>query len=74
MEENHIHMIIVREGERKLQIWRVYADGVREAYTKMVLPEPVTDNTDGQFREFCRLLGENLLLDSPKARALLGIA
>lgn len=74
MIENHIHMVVVRAGERKLQIWRVYEDGGREAYTKMVLPGPITESSDGEFREFCRLLGENLLLDSPKARELLGIA
>jgi hypothetical protein len=68
---NYNHLIEIGEQDRRLTIYRVYEDGRRELFTAIELPAQSIDYNKVQFEKFCRLLGENLLLDSPKARKLL---
>ena len=70
MLPKYSHLIYVDEPSRKVIIHRVHSDGRRELFTEALLP--LTHGADG-FAEFCRMLGENVLLDSPATRKLLGL-
>jgi hypothetical protein len=72
-EQNFSHMIEVDEGGRLLRIYRVFPDGRRQMFTETTLPSSPVDPNSPQYEEFVRLLGENILLDSPAARRILGI-
>jgi len=65
------HLVDVDAGTRKLIIHRVYPDGRKELFTQVDLPAGKTSANEKLLDEFCRMLGENLLLDSPVARKLL---
>ena len=68
----HSHLIEIDQGERSVTIYRV-KDGERELYTSVKLPSTTWDTDRQAIESFCRMLGENILLDSPAARKLLGI-
>jgi hypothetical protein len=63
------HLIEIDETARVLRIHRVFADGRRHLFTETPLP---TDVKGSKYGEFARVLGENILLDSPAARRILG--
>lgn len=66
------HLIEISEEERLLNIYRI--DGVdRQFYASVKLPEKIWTQSPDEFREFCRILGENIILDSPQARKLFDI-
>ena len=65
------HLVEMDASKRLLVVYRVYADGRRELFTQVDLPTDTAAKNKGQLDEFCRMLGENLLLDSPDARNLL---
>jgi hypothetical protein len=67
----YCHLVEVDETSSKLIIYRVYFDGRKELYTQVDLPVGAKE-TDS-LGAFCRMLGENLLLDSPVARKLLNL-
>ena len=58
----------IRE-DKQLHIFRVYEGGKEELYTTIDLPDP---NNEEELNGFFRILGENIILDSPAARKLLG--
>jgi hypothetical protein len=66
----HSHLIEIDEGEGSLRIFRV-RDGERELYTSVELPSTTWDTDPQAIESFCRMLGENILFDSPAARKLL---
>jgi hypothetical protein len=72
-EQNFSHMIEVDEGGRLLRIYRIFPDGRRQMFTEATLPSSPVDPNSPQYEEFVRLLGENILLDSPAARRVLSI-
>ncbi len=65
------HLVCVDEAAREVLIYRVDAKGERSLYTKGPLPETAGWSPD--LESFARQLGENLLIDSPAARRLLGL-
>lgn len=66
----HDHLIEIDEKNRLLTIHRVR--GVeRQLYTSVKLPAGKWDENPEAMAEFCRMLGENILWDSPQARKLL---
>lgn len=72
--QNYCHLMEIDEDRRQLTIYRIYSDGKKELFTAVDLPSAAFKNEDeDMFGEFARLLGENLLLDSPIARKLLGV-
>ncbi len=73
MDVTYSHRVDVDKVARRLTIHRVYAGGRTELYTEMDLPARTIDDSEEAFRAFSCLLGENLLLDSPAARELLGL-
>jgi hypothetical protein len=71
MGNNYSHLVDIDESERKLIVHRVFADGRKELFTQVDLPVAPGNTGDKSLEKFCRILGENLLLDSPAARRLL---
>lgn len=73
MISNHGHLIEIDETQRRLVIHRIYADGRKDLFTSVELPAKSATPAKDQVTRFCQMLGENLLLDSPAARKLLGL-
>jgi hypothetical protein len=71
-EPNFSHLIQIDETARLLRIHRVFEDGRQHLFTETPLPPRGADSESSQFTEFARILGENILLDSPAARRALG--
>lgn len=67
------HLIEISENDRRLIIYRVYEDNRTELFTEVDIPSKTAAENKDKFEEFARLLGENLLLDSPIARKLLDL-
>jgi hypothetical protein len=68
----HSHLIEIDQAERSLTIYRIRGSE-REPYTSVKLPTGTWDSNRQAMESFCRMLGENILFDSPVARELLGI-
>lgn len=73
MIANYRHLVEIEEVTRRLAIFRIYDDGRKELFTFVDLPLLPADQGEESLAEFCRLLGENLLLDSPAGRKLMGL-
>jgi hypothetical protein len=72
--DNFAHLVEIDEGTQKLTIYRVDPKTDQRAlYTSVKIPSKRIHGNDREFREFARMLGENLLIDSPSARRLLGL-
>ena len=69
----YAHLVKVDEESRKLTIYRVSESGERSLFTCVDLPELDPGNEEETLTNFTKTLGENLLLDSPAARKLLGL-
>jgi hypothetical protein len=74
------HLIEIDENARLLRIHRVFPDGCRQLFTETPLPPPMTGLSGAdraaqatQYTEFARLIGENILSDSPAARRALRV-
>ena len=67
------HVVEIDEKTRKLSIHRLFANGERQLFTTVDLPDVPANGSDAALDEFARQLGENLLLDSPVARKLLSL-
>jgi hypothetical protein len=65
------HLVEVDESSHRLVIHRIYPDGRRELFTEVDLPTAGAGSQQDALASFCRMLGENLLVDSPVARKLL---
>ena len=70
--DNYSHLVEINEKERRLNIYRVTGPN-RHLYTSVELPNGKWADSPDVMGKFCRQLGENLILDSPQARKLLGI-
>ena len=70
--EPYNHFIEIDEKTRLVTIYRVF-ETHRDLYTSVQMPNTTWQEHPEQIREFCRLLGENIILDSPQARRLLEI-
>lgn len=66
------HLIEIDEKERLLTIYRIRGD-TRQLYTSVKLPEKKWADNPEAIGEFCKTLGENIVLDSPQARRLFEI-
>lgn len=67
------HLVEIDEKTRRVTVHRVFAGGRKQLYTEADLPCRSDDPSDAAYAEFARMLGENILMDSPVARRLLGI-
>jgi len=70
--KTYSHLIEINEEERMLTIYRVSGSD-RQLYTSVRFPEKTWTKNPEEIREFCRTLGENIILDSPQARKLFDI-
>jgi hypothetical protein len=73
MSDAFAHIVSIDMRARKLTIERLYSDGRRELLTETSMPNIASDQSQDRVRQFALELGENLLLDSPSARELLGL-
>lgn len=69
---DYSHLIEIDEPARLLIIYRING-AERQLYTSVKLPDGECVSDSACFEEFCRTLGENILLDSAQARKLLGL-
>ena len=67
---NYAHLIKINGQENRLEIYRLMPDGRQDLFTYVDLPQ--IDINKEKFSDFARLLGENILLDSPAFRKLIG--
>ncbi|MEW5755646.1 MAG: hypothetical protein AB1810_05025 [Pseudomonadota bacterium] len=67
------HLVEIDKATRRLTIYRVFANGEKQLFTQTDLPSKTVKEDEKGFEEFSRMLGENLLIDSPVARKLLDI-
>ena len=67
------HLLKIDRKTQILHIYRVFNDGSQDLYTSVELPNLSSKTSNEQFESFSRMLGENLLLDSPIARDLLDL-
>jgi hypothetical protein len=66
------HLVEIDEDAKKLKIFRVFNDGTNQFYTEVDFPNRKTSDGPRDYEGFMRMLGENILLDSPAARRLMG--
>lgn len=71
-QNTYNHLIEIDEENRLLTIYCINGSS-RDLYTSVNLPEMTWDKNPDEIRDFCRTLGENIILDSPQARKLFGI-
>lgn len=69
--KNFDHLVKIDETSRELIIMRRSQDGIETLYTSVPLPS--SSGWDAAFEDFAKKLGENILLDSPVARKILGL-
>ena len=67
------HIVKVSQEDAKLYIYRTYSGGRQELYTSVDLPKIDIETDAMVFQKFSQQIGENILLDSPVARKILGI-
>lgn len=67
------HLVEIDQENKQAIIYRVFSNGEKQLYTKVDLPEKPIDEDKLAFERFSCMLGENLLMDSPIARKLLGL-
>lgn len=65
------HLVSFDEAAHELVIFRVDGAGKRTLFTRV--PLPATSGWTSETESLARQLGENLLIDSPIARRLLGL-
>jgi len=70
---NYHHILEIDEEKRLLTITRQFQDGTQQLFTSVELPSTTLSEDAESFRNFSQMLGENLLIDSPAARRLLGL-
>lgn len=63
------HIVEVNAEKRKILIYRL-RDDHPELYTSIDIEDRNWNRNSDQYREFCRLLGEDILVDSPSARKI----
>lgn len=72
-DREYVHIVEIDEENRVLKIYRSFLDGSRQLYTEAELPTHASDSPDSPYTKFVRMLGENILVDSPSARRIIGI-
>lgn len=73
MEITFSHLVEIDEATRRLTIYRVFPEGEKQLFTRVDLPLKTANEDAKGFEEFSRILGENLLIDSPVARKILDL-
>lgn len=71
--EAYAHLVEIDEEKRQLLIYRIRKNGKKQSFTSVDLPSKTFADDEDGFRRFSTYLGENLLVDSPVARKLLGL-
>lgn len=69
---NYDHLVVINEKERLVSLYRV-SGKEQHLYTSIKLPENNLKENSEEFKAVCLKLGEDIIIDSPVARKLLGI-
>ena len=72
-EKSFSHIVEIDESSRQLIIYRLFPNGEKQQYTQTDLPSKTIDEDRAAFEKFARILGENILIDSPIARSIFKI-
>lgn len=67
------HLVEIDETNKQVIIYRVFSNGGKQLYTKVDLPAKTVDEDKSSYENFSRMLGENILIDSPIARKIVGL-
>ena len=67
------HIVSFDSESRRIEIQRVFEDGRLQHMTGVDVPEIDIDTERDRFTEFCKLLGESLIVDSPDGRKIFDI-
>jgi hypothetical protein len=70
--QNYNHLVEIDEEKNLLTIYRI-TETEKQLYTSIELPNKTWSQSPEAIKEFCQQLGENLIIDSPSARKLLGL-
>lgn len=70
---NFSHLVEFNNDDNEVIIYRVFPDGGKQLFTKTKLPTDNLGENKSVFESFARTLGENILIDSPVARARFNI-
>ncbi len=66
--KDYSHEVSILQDQNLLEIYRVGQNGDREFYTSVELPKD-----ESGLGDFAKMLGENILLDSPAFRSVFRI-
>lgn len=67
------HLVEIDETSKQIVIYRLFPNGEKQLYTSVELPKKTIDEDKEGYENFSRMLGENILIDSPIARMIIGI-
>ena len=70
---NFSHQVEFSDDDNEIVIYRVFSDGRKQLFTKAQFPTEDLGKDKSAFENFAKTLGENLLIDSPVARAKFNI-
>jgi hypothetical protein len=69
---DYSHLVEIDEDKRVVRIERVFSDGRKQLFTEAPFPARDAVHAGSGYQKFCQMLGENIILDSPAARRVLG--
>lgn len=67
------HLVEIDKLTKQLTIYRIFEDGRKQLFTQTDLPRKSASNNKTAHEEFAKMIGENILLDSPAAREPIGL-
>lgn len=71
--QSHDHIVRIDPESGELSIYRLDEDLGEVLYTSVNLRDEMATNPESALDRMARLLGENILLDSPAGREIFGI-
>jgi hypothetical protein len=70
---DYSHLVEIDEDERIVRIMRIFSDGSMQLFIEADFPAKDSKHSQNSYKSFCQMLGENIILDSPAARRVLGL-
>lgn len=70
MDDTFSHLIEMNYNDNKIIIYRVFSNGTKQLFTSVNFPVDKYNEDKKVFSSFAKMLGENILLDSPVAREI----
>ena len=70
VEQDYCHQVVFNDRDKVIRIERVFLDGSRHLFTILDVAINSEESVEEAFRRCSQRLGEDLLLDSPRARKM----